>query len=290
MKIVLLTVVLALAMGCASPAQLPAITPVPTATLVPAITPVPFLARQLDITIDPEEAATVLLNPSPLGKGGYPKGMVVTIDILPKEGWQVDGWAGPVLNIDGSTAQIQMDSSRSVAVRLKSTTPISTPPDTPKPPTAELEEADEGESEGEETEEAEQHYNKGVELREEGLHDQAIEEYDRAIELDSDYADAYVGRGDAYYYLGEYQPAIEDYDQAIELDPDFADAYVGRGDAYYYLGEYQPAIEDYDQAIELDPDYADAYDSRGWAHYYLGLETEAEADFVKACSLDSQYC
>jgi tetratricopeptide (TPR) repeat protein len=256
MKIVLLTVVLALAMGCASPAQLPAITPVPTATLVPAITPVPFLARQLDITIDPEEAATVLLNPSPLGKGGYPKGMVVTIDILPKEGWQVDGWAGPVLNIDGSTAQIQMDSSRSVAVRLKSTTPISTPPDTPKPPTAELEEADEGESEGEETEEAEQHYNKGVELREEGLHDQAIEEYDRAI----------------------------------ELDPDFADAYVGRGDAYYYLGEYQPAIEDYDQAIELDPDYADAYDSRGWAHYYLGLETEAEADFVKACSLDVQHC
>ena len=94
----------------------------------PTFTPVPFLARQLDVKIDPKEAATVLLNPSPLGKGGYSKGMVVTIDILLKEGWQVDEWFGPVFNIDGNTAQIQMDSSQSVAVRLKSTTP--------KPPAA----------------------------------------------------------------------------------------------------------------------------------------------------------
>ena len=124
---VLLTVVLALAMGCASPA------PLPTATPVPADAPVPFLARQLDIKIDPKEAATVLLNPSPLGKGGYSKGMVVTIDILLKEGWQVDEWVGPVFNIDGNTAQIQMDSSQSVAVRLKSTTPEPTPEPTREP-------------------------------------------------------------------------------------------------------------------------------------------------------------
>jgi hypothetical protein len=77
-----------------------------------------LLARQLDIKIDPKEAASVLLNPSPRGKGGYSKGMVVTIDILLKEGWQVDEWVGPVFNIDGNTAQIQMDSSQSVAVRL----------------------------------------------------------------------------------------------------------------------------------------------------------------------------
>jgi hypothetical protein len=59
MKVVLLTFVLALAMGCVSPA------PLPTATPVPAATPVPFLARQLNIKIDPKEAATYLLNPSP---------------------------------------------------------------------------------------------------------------------------------------------------------------------------------------------------------------------------------
>ena len=84
MKVVLLTFVLVLAMGCVIPA------PLPPATSVPTATPEPFLARQLDVKIDPKEVATYLLNPSPLGKGGYSQGMVVTIDILPKQGWQVD--------------------------------------------------------------------------------------------------------------------------------------------------------------------------------------------------------
>ena len=136
-KSVIALAVLALAMGCVAPA------PLPTATPVPADTPVPFLARQLDVKIDPKDAATYLLNPSPLGKGGYSKGMVVTIDILPKQGWQVEEWVGPVFNIDGKTAKIQMDSSQSVAVRLKLTTPPTATPTatpvptpTPKPPTA----------------------------------------------------------------------------------------------------------------------------------------------------------
>ena len=40
--------------------------------------------------------------------------------------------------------------------------------------------------------------------------------------------------------------AIEDYDTAINLDPNYADAYYGRGVAYYDLGELRRAIEDYD--------------------------------------------
>ena len=85
MKVVLLTFVLALAMGCVAPAPLPTATPVPIATLVPtatpvpADTPVPFLARQLDVKIDPKDAATYLLNPSPLGKGGYSQGIIKAV-------------------------------------------------------------------------------------------------------------------------------------------------------------------------------------------------------------------
>ena len=111
-------------MGCASPASQP------TATSAPNI---PF---ELDLKIEPREAATFLLNPTPIGKAGYPQGMTVTIDILPKQGWQLDKWVGPVINIDGTTAQIEMNSSQSVAVLLKSTTPPPPmPTDTPIPAT-----------------------------------------------------------------------------------------------------------------------------------------------------------
>ena len=51
---------------------------------------------------------------------------------------------------------------------------------------------------------------------------------------------------------------MEDYDKAIELDPNDAEAYNNRGNSYRDLGQYQRAIEDYDKAIELDPNDAEA--------------------------------
>ena len=60
--------------------------------------------RKLEVLIKPKEAATFLLNPSPIGMGNYPQGMVVTIDVLPNQGWKVDKWVGPAFKIDGDTA------------------------------------------------------------------------------------------------------------------------------------------------------------------------------------------
>ena len=47
---------------------------------------------------------------------------------------------------------------------------------------------------------------------------------------------------------GEYEQAIKDYDKAIELNPEYATAYNNRGNAYAKLGEYDKAI---DQFLEL---------------------------------------
>jgi tetratricopeptide (TPR) repeat protein len=77
--------------------------------------------------------------------------------------------------------------------------------------------------------EADLAYNKGNELRKQGLHDQAIQKYHQAIRLDPDNVKAYNNRGNAYCGLGQYQRAIQDYDKAIQLDPDDAPAYLNRG-------------------------------------------------------------
>ena len=61
--------------------------------------------------------------------------------------------------------------------------------------------------------------------------------------------------GNTHYYVNEYQKAIADYDRAIQLDPQYAAAYNNRGNAYYDLKEYQKAIVDYDRAIELDSSF-----------------------------------
>ena len=62
-----------------------------------------------------------------------------------------------------------------------------------------------------------------------------------------------MNRGNAKDELKQYSEAIADYDKAIELDPNFAAAYTNRGTAKAQLKQYSEAIADYDKAIELDP-------------------------------------
>ena len=60
--------------------------------------------------------------------------------------------------------------------------------------------------------------------------------------------------------------AIADYNLAIQLKPDFAEAYDKRGNAYADKGENDRAIADYNQAIQLKSDNAFAYNDRGLAY------------------------
>jgi tetratricopeptide (TPR) repeat protein len=137
--------------------------------------------------------------------------------------------------------------------------------------------------------EAEQHFEAGNELQEQGQPREAIEEYNKAIELDPEMADAYNNRGRAYIVRGMYESAIEDLDEAIRLDPEMAIAYNNRGLAYVGLGEYERAIEDYDEAIRLDPDYASAYNNRGAAYFRLGEFERAIEDCTEAIRIDPDH-
>ena len=76
-------------------------------------------------------------------------------------------------------------------------------------------------------------------------------------------AEAYNERGRSKYEQKDYTGAIKDFDKAIELNPNYALAYKNRGDAKYSQEDYEDAIKDYDRAIELDPAYVKAYNNRG---------------------------
>lgn len=101
---------------------------------------------------------------------------------------------------------------------------------------------------------AQQHHDTGLQLLEERRWREAIEEYDKAIELDAEFASAYLRRGEAYNLLGLRQQAIADLDKAIDLDPNLDVAYFYRGNAYEGLRDYQQAIADYRTALSLTSD------------------------------------
>ena len=83
--------------------------------------------------------------------------------------------------------------------------------------------------------------------------EKALENFSRAIKIDPQRADGYVGRANTLNTLGRYEESLVDYNKALEIDPKLANAYVNRGSAYSHLKEYEKAISDYEKGLELDP-------------------------------------
>jgi tetratricopeptide (TPR) repeat protein len=117
----------------------------------------------------------------------------------------------------------------------------------------------------------------------------AIEDFSRAIEKDSNDVEAYNLRGRAYVSIKEHEKALGDFDKAIELNQDYVEAYFNRGQLHRNREDYDIAIIDFDKAISLQPDNAEAYYMRGRTKYSLWQYRAAEADFNQATNFDPNY-
>ena len=132
---------------------------------------------------------------------------------------------------------------------------------------------------------AEAYYNRGVTYGEKDEQARAIQDYDKAIALKPDYAEAYTNRGIAYGKKGDHARAIQDYDKTIARNPAYAEAYTNRGNAYRAKGNHGRAIQDYDKAIARNPDLAEAYSNRGIAYGAKGDHGRAIQDYDKVIAL-----
>ena len=101
----------------------------------------------------------------------------------------------------------------------------------------------------------------------------------------ADEAQRWVEEGDRKFNLRRYTEAVEDFDRALQLDPNSAFAYANRGISKGYLGRFAEAIDDFDMALQLDPNDALVYSDRGLANARLGRYAEAIEDFDRALAL-----
>jgi len=95
-------------------------------------------------------------------------------------------------------------------------------------------------------------------------------------------------KGVACQLKRRWDEAIDEYNKAIEINHEYACAYNARGHAYYRKGQYDKAISDYTKAIELNSRYAYAYKNRGFVYMLrLGNKIKACSDWKWACGLGS---
>lgn len=127
-----------------------------------------------------------------------------------------------------------------------------------------------------------QHLNKGDKYSEKGQWDDAIAEYNSALEINPDFLEALFNRGTAYVEKGTYDKGIEDYSRVIELDRENTLAYWQRSTAYIHNQQYKEAIEDCQSALDLGLQSHFIYKNLGIASANLEQYDNAIIYFRKA--------
>ncbi len=133
---------------------------------------------------------------------------------------------------------------------------------------------------------ARDHVELGMDYHDQGELAQAVAEFEKAVELDPNDAEAYRNLGTAYGEQGKWDDSAAAYEQAIEVNPDFGEAYADMAGAYFYIGKLAEATAAGEKGIELAPDYATAYNNLGIIYGSQGQIDAALALFEQAIELD----
>jgi tetratricopeptide (TPR) repeat protein len=128
-------------------------------------------------------------------------------------------------------------------------------------------------------------YDHGMQLALKNDPDQALPYIDRAIQLDPQFADAYVQKGVIDGYKGRCEAAIQEFNRALELNPRLARAYSNRGNCYWNFKNTDQAIRDYSASLALDSTQPEALATRGMAYSRVGNWTQADPDLREAIRL-----
>ena len=109
---------------------------------------------------------------------------------------------------------------------------------------------------------------RGIALEEEpSTQTEAIEVYQKVLELEPQHAAAHINLGTIFYNRQDFTQAEHHYRAAIEADPRYALAYFDLGNVLDETGRVPEAIKAYSTALMLAPTYGDA-------HYNLALAYE----------------
>ena len=81
----------------------------------------------------------------------------------------------------------------------------------------------------------------------------AYETFTKAIELDSNWAEAWNKRATVLYLMGKYEQSQADIDKVLELEQRHFGALAGQGLVQTALNNYKKAIDSYIKAHKIHP-------------------------------------
>ncbi|MGE8241445.1 MAG: tetratricopeptide repeat protein [Sphingobacterium sp.] len=118
--------------------------------------------------------------------------------------------------------------------------------------------------------------------------EKALNDYAKAEENDSNSSIVYEERASLLERLGCLPEALSDFNRLVELNPEDFYVYSLRADLKEKLEDMQGALVDYSTAIELNPYYSDLYSYRAAIKEKLGDAVGAKLDLDKFNELEDE--
>jgi len=133
------------------------------------------------------------------------------------------------------------------------------------------------------------YYKLGISYGKSGEPESGINVLREAIRLNPQNAKAYNALGAIYGMLQQYGNAIDFFKKAVEVNPQFDLVYNNLGILYGKTGEHKKAIEALGHAIQINPHSAETYGALGVAYAMAGQPQEAIEPLLEAIRIDPSY-
>lgn len=130
-------------------------------------------------------------------------------------------------------------------------------------------------------------YHRGFAYLNKGDYDRAIQDYNQAIRLKPDDAEALNNRCWARAVTNRaIELALSDCNESLRLAPDKASTLDSRGFVFFRMGQFDKALADYEEALKGNPQSASSLYGRGLAKHRKGDTAGGDADIAAADELD----
>ena len=117
----------------------------------------------------------------------------------------------------------------------------------------------------------------------------ALQFFEKATEIDPNYAESWYQAGFCYGMLGRHGEALKASRQAARLRPEWAETHVNIGASSFALGQYKEAADAYRQATKLDADNADTQYALGLSLNKLGRADEELLAYKRAVTIKPDF-
>jgi tetratricopeptide (TPR) repeat protein len=130
------------------------------------------------------------------------------------------------------------------------------------------------------------YFNSGVTFYDQKEFSKAIQAYQKVIELDPTYVEAYNNLGIIYQEIGNFDKALEVYHKAIDINPRYEKTFNNLGILHFLNERYDESIEAFQKALAINPNNIESHINLGILFKKNGQVDQAIESYQKALSLN----